>query len=38
MKTIEVSLQEIWMHTKTKIHKSIKKYNKKVKHKKKEDY
>lgn len=33
MKTIEVTMQEIWQATKPVIHKSKKKYNRKVKHK-----
>lgn len=37
MKTIELTIQEIWMQTKPKIHSNKKKYNRKDKHKKKRD-
>lgn len=33
MKTVEVTMQEIWQQTKPKIHKNKKKYNRKNKHK-----
>jgi len=33
MKTIEVTMQEIWQATKPVIHKNKKKYNRKIKHK-----
>jgi hypothetical protein len=37
MKVIEVSMQEIWQQTTPKVHKSIKDYNRKKKHKKNEE-
>lgn len=33
LKTITVSMQEIWQHTKPKVHKDKKKYTRKDKHK-----
>jgi hypothetical protein len=38
MKTIEITIQEIWEQTKPKVHKSKKVYNRKDKHKKSFNY
>jgi len=35
MKKVELTIQEIWAHTKTKVFKNKKKYNRKDKHNKK---
>ena len=37
METIQITIQEIWQQTKPKIHKSKKTYNRKKKHKKKDE-
>jgi len=37
LKTIEVSMQEIWAHTRPVVHKNKKKYTRKNKHKPKSD-
>ena len=37
MKTIEVTIQEIWQATRTSVYKSKKQYTRKTKHKKKMD-
>ena len=37
MTTITLEMQEIWQHTKHKIHKSKKLYSRKNKHKKKDE-